>query len=207
MFADDIRLVAEAVERYAVPDGPCIDIGGAHVCTVSDYAVTLRLLDQGQTGQEPQLARLSQVEWPLAEAFRCEADEVGVPYLVEDPQYGGVAMRDLGAKYGRKFAVASCLNVLEHTRRPWDDAKRIAECMQSGGLLVVSVPWVFPEHPSPEDNWRFSPAALHELFDTDEWTILEHGKRLDIDLNAGIRCTRTGQPQAIKTSYLIARAR
>jgi len=204
MFADDIKLVAYAVDKYAIPEGPCIDIGGTQVAVVADYSKTLAAIEADVEEPEAQFARISQEVWPLRYAFRLALPE---EYTVEDPQYGGAAIRDLGAKWGRTFAIAACLNVLEHTRRPWDDAKAIARCMVSGGLLVVSVPWMFPDHPSPEDNWRFSPQALMELFDTDEWTVLEHGKRLDIPTDAGIRCLRTGAPQGITTSYLIARAR
>lgn len=204
MFADDIRLVAYALDRYAVPDGMCIDIGGACSVTVSDYDVTIKLLAAGPGLMDPQRSRLTQTRWPLREAFRLGPEDA---YEVEDPAHGGVPMSRLAAKHGRKFAVAACLNVLEHTRRPWDDARAMAGCMVSGGLMVVSVPWIFPDHPSPEDNYRFSPVALAELFDEREWTMLEHGHRLRVPLSAGIRCTRTGEPQAITTSYLIARAK
>ena len=59
-------------------------------------------------------------------------------------------------------------------------------------------------HPSPEDNYRFSHEALREMF-ADEVDILEHGWRLKIGPEVGIKDLQNFNPQAIETAYLIGR--
>ena len=56
-----------------------------------------------------------------------------------------------------------CTQVLEHTSCP---QKIIDECyrvLRPGGILLVTVPSVFPQHGYPSDNWRFMPQGLELL--------------------------------------------
>ena len=67
------------------------------------------------------------------------------------------------------FALAICCSVLEHVRRPWDFAENLASLMRPGGLVYMSVPWVWRYHAYPDDYFRFSWRGVMELFRGFEW--------------------------------------
>jgi len=52
------------------------------------------------------------------------------------------------------YIVADPGQVLQETRR----------ALKQNGLLLLTVPFVYPYNPEPTDYWRFSPEALHRLF-------------------------------------------
>lgn len=55
-------------------------------------------------------------------------------------------------------------NTLEHifhARELLSEAVRIAK---PGGSVIVTVPFLFPIHPSPHDYWRFTEEALRQMF-------------------------------------------
>ncbi len=57
------------------------------------------------------------------------------------------------------------INVLEHifhTRELLSESVRV---LQSGGMLVIVVPFLFPVHPSPDDFWRFTESALARILE------------------------------------------
>jgi SAM-dependent methyltransferase len=56
-----------------------------------------------------------------------------------------------------------CTEVLEHLPDPKtcvDEARRV---LRDGGVLIASVPFVFPIHGDPQDYWRFTPEGIREL--------------------------------------------
>lgn len=67
------------------------------------------------------------------------------------------------------FALAICCSVLEHTPRPWVMAKNITRLLRVGGMLCMSVPWVWRYHAYPDDYYRFSFRAIPVLFDELAW--------------------------------------
>lgn len=74
-----------------------------------------------------------------------------------------------GLKQGY-FALAICCSVLEHTPRPWVFAEHLSSLLREGGLLYMSVPWVWSFHAFPDDYYRFSWRGIIELFPRFEWT-------------------------------------
>ncbi len=83
--------------------------------------------------------------------------------------------------------------------------------MMTGGLAIVSVPFCFPFHPSPEDNFRFTPTGLRHVFtalkgEPQRWEVLQADWRLDIPAEAAVLDIKTGRAQAIKSCHLVARA-
>lgn len=68
------------------------------------------------------------------------------------------------------YELAICCSVLEHMKEPWKAAKNIERLVRPGGLLYISVPWVWRYHPYPDDYYRFSPPALRFLFQGFEFT-------------------------------------
>lgn len=53
---------------------------------------------------------------------------------------------------------------LEHIEAPWHAIERMSLCLQPGGLLFVTVPWMFGMHDYPRDCWRILPDGLAVLF-------------------------------------------
>jgi hypothetical protein len=161
-----------------------------------------RLALEGKLGDEgevrrAQLARYLNLERPLS--FLGE-------YAIENPETGGCAIEALRWKYmgEKRIGTAIALSVLEHVDQPFASFCFLAQAMRPHGLLIVSVPWEFPHHPSPEDNWRFSPSGLRHA-SRGYFEPLECDWRLDIPADAGVIDIKTGRPQAIKSAYLVAR--
>jgi len=75
----------------------------------------------------------------------------------------------LGGLGEGRFALAICCSVLEHTPRPWVMAENIIRLLRPGGMLYLSVPWVWRYHAYPDDYFRFSPRAVQSLFPGLEW--------------------------------------
>ena len=60
--------------------------------------------------------------------------------------------------------------MLEHTPKPWAIAENIGRLLRPGGMLYISVPWVWRYHAYPDEYFRFSPRAVQVLFPGMEWT-------------------------------------
>ena len=65
------------------------------------------------------------------------------------------------------FDVFLCRATLEHVRRPWVVAAQLAAVVKPGGIGFVQTHQTFPLHGYPHDYFRFSTAALRELFADD----------------------------------------
>ncbi|MFZ0608365.1 MAG: class I SAM-dependent methyltransferase [Xanthobacteraceae bacterium] len=73
---------------------------------------------------------------------------------------------------GRKIplenaAVDSVLltEVLEHCPQPDEVLQEIARVMKPGGFLFLTVPFIWPIHTVPHDEYRYTPFALRRLLD------------------------------------------
>lgn len=75
------------------------------------------------------------------------------PLEIVDAQLGGI-----------RFRTVICLSVMEHCRQPFRMAENITALTEPGGLLFLSVPWVWNMHDFPDDYWRFTPSAVRLLF-------------------------------------------
>lgn len=65
---------------------------------------------------------------------------------------------------GKKFDGGICMDLLEHVENPFIVAKNIADSLNKGAMLFVTVPWVWEIHDYPGDYWRFTPQGLETLF-------------------------------------------
>ncbi len=54
------------------------------------------------------------------------------------------------------FDLIICYSVLEHVKQPWLLAANLYQLLGIGGLIYISVPWVWRYHPYPDDYFRFS---------------------------------------------------
>jgi SAM-dependent methyltransferase len=62
------------------------------------------------------------------------------------------------------FSAVTCDQVLEHVPRPAAVAAELERVTESGGLIHVASPFVFPWHPSPSDYTRWTREGLVTLF-------------------------------------------
>jgi SAM-dependent methyltransferase len=97
------------------------------------------------------------------------------PYIGVDLEAGkGVdevvdLTENTGSLKENHFALAVCCSVMEHTPRPWIMAQNITKIVAKGGLLYISVPWVWRYHAYPDDYFRFSFKGVISLFPEFTW--------------------------------------
>ncbi len=91
------------------------------------------------------------------------------PYLAMDMRegpgvdlVGNVLTQDFGE---RTFATVVCVETLEHITEPWVAVERMAGWLAPGGLLLVSVPFIWEYHAHPDDYWRMTASGLRFLFE------------------------------------------
>jgi len=220
MWADDLALVREMVAKYGpLPAGPVVDVGGLERPCVADYSITTRKLDELAEVAKLAAGNVTHdwVQQKIAAAQQARYLDIHLPlsflgdYACENPSTGGLSIEDLWTKYdgvrAPKIGTAILLSVLEHVGNPFECAELLRDAMADGGLVIVSVPFCFPYHPSPRDLWRFSPDGLRAVFERCEmWEVLEADWRLDVPAEAGVIDIKTGRAQTIQSCYCVCKA-
>lgn len=64
----------------------------------------------------------------------------------------------------RTVGTIICCSVLEHVSNIFDMARNISDLLVPGGVLFVSVPFVWEYHGYPDDYWRMTPNGVKHLF-------------------------------------------
>ena len=77
------------------------------------------------------------------------------------------------------FGLGICCSVLEHVDKPWVFAANLTRLIRPGGLLYMSVPWVWRYHAYPDDYFRFSHRGVMSLFGEFEWSRLFYSTTVD----------------------------
>lgn len=62
-----------------------------------------------------------------------------------------------------QFDIVLCEQVLEHVVDPWRAMRTLHDLARAGGHVVVTTPFLYRLHGSPEDFWRFTPDGLKVL--------------------------------------------
>jgi SAM-dependent methyltransferase len=65
---------------------------------------------------------------------------------------------------GQSVDCVICTEVLEHLPRPERCVTEIHRLLRDGGLVLVSIPFLYPVHADPYDYQRFTEDGLRELF-------------------------------------------
>ncbi|MDX1811672.1 MAG: class I SAM-dependent methyltransferase [Gammaproteobacteria bacterium] len=99
-----------------------------------------------------------------------ENDYIGLD-MAEGP--GVDVIQDLTAGLGplqeNYFGLIICCSVLEHVDKPWVMAENLTKLLKPGGVLYMSVPWVWRYHAYPDDYFRFSWRGIMALFAELDW--------------------------------------
>lgn len=69
-----------------------------------------------------------------------------------------------------------CNQVLEHVFEPEQFIREIGRVLAPSGTLVLSVPFVWPEHEQPWDSQRYSSFGLKALLQRNGFHVLDHKK-------------------------------
>lgn len=78
----------------------------------------------------------------------------------------------------KHFSLGICCSVFEHVKNPWIMAKNLGSVIKPGGVLYISVPWVWPYHPYPDDYFRFSWRGIIELFPEFNWENINYSTNI-----------------------------
>jgi len=74
------------------------------------------------------------------------------------------------------FDCVLCNQVLEHVFNPSEFLGEINRVLPSGGLLLLTVPFVWDEHEQPYDYARYSSFGLKSLLERGGFAVVEHRK-------------------------------
>lgn len=101
-----------------------------------------------------------------------------------------------------KFEVVLCISVLEHLENPKLAIDEIRRVTKSNGIVIVSVPFIFPLHDVPGDYWRFTKFGLKHLF-RDGWDILELKAESNIFETFAVLLQRLGYQTEMRLNKLM----
>ncbi|MDD5449334.1 MAG: hypothetical protein PHO42_01880 [Candidatus Omnitrophica bacterium] len=77
--------------------------------------------------------------------------------------------------------IALCTNLLEHVSDRQIVIGRLKNCVKPGGIIIISVPYIYRWHPDPIDTgYRPTHLELADLFPEDEYTRLS-SETIEVD--------------------------
>ena len=85
------------------------------------------------------------------------------------------------------------VSVFEHVDNPYVVSDALYKILRPGGFLINSTPFLFPHHPSPEDNFRYSPEALRKIHTQSGFEWLEGDFHINYSSKQGNRRYQPGQ--------------
>ena len=78
-----------------------------------------------------------------------------------------------------EFDAVLTSEVLEHVFNPDEFLSEINRVLRDGGVLLLTVPFVWDEHEQPFDYARYSSFGLRHLLESHGFAIIEHRKTMD----------------------------
>jgi len=210
MFKKDIDKVSELHEKYGFKT-PLLDAGGLDAPTIADYDISARkavevVVTDDTGGRTVKMPHSIQNDRYLS--IRRPWEFIDPDYLILNPENGGPRIEELPDLYPNFFSTVIVVSVFEHVDNPYKVSDSLFKIIQEGGYLFNSTPFLFPYHPSPEDNWRFSPLALRRIHEASGFTWIEGDFHINYSTLEGIGDTNPknyAAPQAIIASYALCR--
>jgi SAM-dependent methyltransferase len=210
MFKKDLDLVMSLHGKYSFKS-PLLDAGGLNNPTIADYEISAkkaveitvtdsegtRVIKVPHSNQSDRYLKISR-PWSF----------IDHNYTTLNPQDGDPYIEDLPEKYPEAFSTIIMVSVFEHVNNPYEVSDAIFKILKPGGYFFNSTPFLFPYHPSPEDNFRFSPLALRRIHEKSGFHWLEGDFHINHSTKEGIGDTNPanyGAPQAIMASYALCK--
>jgi SAM-dependent methyltransferase len=189
--------------------GPLLDAGGCETPTIADYDISIRkayhtVVNLGGVNRaitvphENQQDRYVNIVRPWS--------FIDPSYLILNPNKGDPYIEELPAKYSEHFNTVILVSVFEHVDNPYKVSDALFAIIKPGGYLFNSTPFIFPYHPSPNDNFRFSPRALKLIHESSGFNVLQNTFHINYQTVAGIGDTNPsnyGAPQAVMASMAL----
>lgn len=73
----------------------------------------------------------------------------------------------------KSFDTVISTQVLEHVEKPWMMVKEIYRILKTGGICILTAPFLTPYHPDPKDFFRYTTEGVKSLFKNEGFSILE----------------------------------
>lgn len=208
MFKRDIDIVQKCHEKYHF-SGPLLDAGGLETPAIADYEISAkkaRKVTFDADGFERSVLVPHEEQNDRYLKIRRPWSFIDPDYLILNPDRGDPFIEDLPAKYPAAFNMVILVSVLEHVDNPYKISDALFAILKPGEFLFDSAPFLFPYHPSPNDNFRFSPQALRLIHEASGFKWLEGDFHINHSTKEGIGDTNPanyGAPQAIIASYAL----
>jgi SAM-dependent methyltransferase len=206
MFKKDIDLIKRL--HYAFKfNAPLLDAGGLEYPVIADYDISvnkaINVTVENRSFKYPhtdQSDRYLQIQRPWS--------FIDQNYLILNPDKGDPFIEELPTQYKNHFETVILVSVFEHVTDPYLVSNALYDIIKPGGYLINSAPFLFPYHPSPEDNFRFSPKALKDIHEKSGFHWIEGDFHINYSTKDGVGDTNPnnyGAPQAIMASYALCR--
>lgn len=211
MFKKDIDLIRELHKKHHF-QVPLLDAGGLESPVIADYEISIEKAIQIEVKDNKNNIWRRNIPHPNQNdrylKIKRPWEFIDPEYLILNPEYGDPPIEDLPIKYSNYFNIVILVSVFEHVNNPYVVSDALYQIIKHGGFLINSTPFLFPYHPSPEDNFRFSPLALKRIHEQSGFVCLENDFHVDYSSSCGIGDTNPanyGAPQAIMASYALCR--
>jgi SAM-dependent methyltransferase len=206
MFKKDIDLIKRLYDTFKFKS-PLLDAGGLEYPVIADYdisankAIDVTIENRSFKYPHPdQNDRYLKIHRPWS--------FIDPNYLILNPDKGDPYIEDLPRSYKDYFETVILVSVFEHVSDPYLVSNALYEIIKPGGYLINSAPFLFPYHPSPEDNFRFSPKALKNIHEKSGFKWIEGDFHINYSTKDGIGDTNPlnyAAPQAIIASYALCK--
>lgn len=212
MFKKDIDLIQQLHGKYHF-QGPLLDAGGLENPCIADYDISARkavpiTLNDSSCNKTWQVTVPHHDQNDRYVSISRPWQFIDPQYVISNPEYGHPPIEEMPMQYSNCFATVILVSVFEHVENPYTVSNALYQIIKPGGYLINSAPFLFPHHPSPEDNFRFSPVALKRIHEQSGFEWLEGDFHVNYSSACGVGDTNPdnyGAPQAIMASYALCR--
>jgi hypothetical protein len=208
MWKKDIDLVRALHDRYHFA-APLLDAGGQERPNIADYDISVKKayrLTLKLGSKTRNLVVPHEVQNDRYVALKRPWSFIEPKYLILNPAQDDLPIERLPERYPNAFATVILVSVFEHVNNPYECSDALFRIVKPGGYLFNSTPFLFPYHPSPEDNWRFAPLTLKRIHEKSGFQWLEGDFHIRYRASDGVGDAKDpNEPQPIVGCYALCR--